>query len=1268
MAATSWAKNFLQEDEWKKAVDLAISRTQADYDGKLVCDFSLRQWTKRETFEELLAGIRSGKRTHSFQTIVESFISEGDFVYQGDVKAIAKDVLGTFSRHLHEELMTTRYASLLLSNQIAAGAEQQMHGFQQLNAKVDEIRLYLYGRPALGMIESPESSDSLVVGAPDAEREWKAKIDVAKNFMEDGKYRPAERILLDVRAETEGKTVSELTQFRVATNLGNCALHLGQSAQALPEYERALALRPADPDALSNMALGLMTNDRLEEAYGHARRAVGSGTRKSNVLATFIQLCGKTARFDDVERTLANNSWAADDPGVNGVCAEIYFRTEDYDKAESYARRSLEREPKDAAMLEILAVSIITPVQRKLVADPPLEGRIPEESLARIGEAETFLAVAVDVLRASERRDHYLEILEHRAAVRILLDRYDEALMDVDAILGERPGDRMVLKKKVSILARMDQFASAVKIQEQLLNDKAEAEDHVAHAQLLIDAEEPEKALAYLRVRWGELKGWRGPAFDAGEVYVRALLRTNEIEEMGRIISDLEGVRPGDSRVMALRARYLHLRGNADDALALLVKAAETATGNQRNFILLGRANMLCDLKRYAEAANIYRPLIDRNLVSPVSERFLIALLNSGQYKEALESARQMRGSRKVVLVISEVEARVLEHIGDTNSARAIWIELSKVEPKELGHLIRAVSISLGVGDKEAARGIVEPISLDRAKGNAQHLMALAEARHLLELPGVLEFAFQARREGFSNETMHMAYINLFLRREVIPGELNAPEKVVPNCAVRLKSEAGPQSYLLLDDVNAVPERAEIGPDSEAYRRLQGKAVGDQVSLRVGGVAESPYRLVEIQHRYVYAFQDSLDNFTRYFPGSSELQKVKIKKNDYSKVTAALEMRSKFTGQVETLYKAQRIPLHTFATLVRASVVEVWGSLVGRVGATIICSSGGEDEQKTGAVVIRNAERLIVDQTALLTLAFLGILERVQAFRKLVVPSAVLEELTKSLAKLPEPSQKMSTISKVGDTMYHHESSEEELREGRRFLENIITFIQTKTDIRANPEKLEMKKEDVDHWERLVGSGGFAASLIAKASGLPLFSDDFGLRRLANNSWQVVGASVLDVLKEMSVAGNVSGEERYEFLTKLMAANYFYVPVDVSFLAWLVRKRKYDVSGNVANVFKSLEGPVCTEESAVRVLADLLKELGGEPMLAHQRVMFIDLVLKSATGGRDAIAALRSLVRQLRSTFALLPVWLARILKEIDQWLRTSFLVRRRRDLRDLLM
>ena len=95
------------------------------------------------------------------------------------------------------------------------------------------------------------------------------------------------------------------------------------------------------------------------------------------------------------------------------------------------------------------------------------------------------------------------------------------------------------------------------------------------------------------------------------------------------------------------------------------------------------------------------------------------------------------------------------------------------------------------------------------------------------------------------------------------------------------------------------------------------------------------------------------------------------------------------------------------------------------------------------------------------------------------------------------------------------------------------------------------------------------------------------------------------------------------------------------------------VTSEVKSMFEMLEGPGCTEGSAVGVLAALVKAVWLAPTSDLNKNQLLDQCLRTLISGRDHTVVSR-FMRALEAQFALLPLHWAQVRGHIQAWRRLT--------------
>ena len=272
-------------------------------------------------------------------------------------------------------------------------------------------------------------------------------------------------------------------------------------------------------------------------------------------------------------------------------------------------------------------------------------------------------------------------------------------------------------------------------------------------------------------------------------------------------------------------------------------------------------------------------------------------------------------------------------------------------------------------GERDAALKTVQMAKSSDHRHDPKSILMLARLKHMLGTSDFLEDAYLARRYGHDDPEVHLGYFRMFGGRDK---ELVKPDVVAPGCAVRLKNESAEQWWLILEDGEESRGPHELDTGDYLAQEITGRRAGETVVLRQG-LEELSYEVVDVQSKFVRAFQDTADEFSTRFPGNMGLSRIRIDDDDYTKVFQIVEQRDHLFREAERMYQEGRLPLGSFASLLGRSAIEVWraNSLGG--STPIHFGPGSAEEASEADKILREADGVVLDLIALLTVHELGL-------------------------------------------------------------------------------------------------------------------------------------------------------------------------------------------------------------------------------------------------------------------------------------------------------
>lgn len=1227
----------------------AIAATAKSFTSIEGVEQTLSEWCAGEYFSDFLDRLKQGERNFTDDEIVTLFIDTTGFYVGEDTRPQAYNILKAFAGALDRQIYASKDGLSYFVSRHETQQTETLRAISDLPRKIVET---------LGLQSLPADSAREVTAVK--EQIYNARIDEARNLLLEGRVSSARGILERLQVEISGSSPSAELQFRIITNLGACALDLDDLDTARVNFEKAFALQPNDPKALSNLALAALLGNEFEQARVLSAQARQADPQNPNATITYIQSLRQLGKNAEIGQLMLNEPWIYHDPDCALVLGQIKFDDHNFIGAEAFLRLYLQSGQQKPIAGILLAEAIYLPIQESMQSVMPW--RLPSWMVVRLEEADRILLSTIEALKKYENRKLLHGALVTRAGIRGALGRLEEALRDVDAVLLEDEQNTGALHNKGLIFLQTNQPGEAIRWLEKIQgqNERNDAAVLLADAYLLND--QPSKTVEMLQPLW-KLEDEEQRHMLIIDLLLAAYAKLGSVVEIEKMLQFVSEKRSNDPDVIALIAHQRVRDGKVEEAIALLKKAKASASQSQTNWLSLDLANLYYSEHRYVEAAEEFRPIVDTNVNNPTLQKYIISLFNAGSLNEAYSIAQTVRGAGEAIPVITEIEVRVLEYIGNLTQAKELRLQLSQKEPKNVAHRVQLALIEFWMGDRESARELLNIIRYEDIKDDATTLIQIAQTRSLLGMDNILPLTYRARQLEPENPDMHLAYMSLFLRREELDQIMLIAGVIDVDCAVHLTSGNVSRVFIIVDRISNLDPR-EIPSTSDLAKKLIGCQKGDEVILRESPLEELSYGIVDVHSKYVFAFQETMSEFTTRFPNHSAIQMIRVEDHSPAKMLAMLDERHKMIALVTGAYQERQLTLGAFAKLVGRSLFEVWAGLMSQIDGRLIASSGNIAEAEIEIRFLSQADKAVLDFTALLTLAHVQLIDRLpNRFSRILIAQSTLDQINQILATDffgPRPSM---VVWKEKDQYLRQDVTAESFENGRRFLQQILGFLESKAEIAPANLALNLSRAELNGFEDTLGRYSIDTILIAKELDAPLYADDLMLRMLARNDWQVEGFWTQTLLADMQHRGVISDDEYHGAIRVLALSNYYFLSVNADDLIWILRKHDFVVTGVVAHVLRILSGPDCSPESSLTVLSELIYRLWLEPISEVQKVLILDQVLATLIAGRHDLIwpLIRKLKSILQKRFARVVPWYSQeVMRNIDLWTQQRLVAIRR--------
>ena len=1108
-------------------------------------------------------------------------------------------------------------------------------GFAGLEARITNL---LSASAALGESAEPEKYSD-----PDS-RALAEKIDLARDLIDRNMVRSARVALEQIR--NYGETAPVELEFRIVTNLAVCALADDDFDRARTLFEEAHALQPENSMAITNGALAAQLAKDPDRAVQLARQALEMEPGSSQATAILMQALWETGATAELENLIAAETWVTNDRHCVSILATIRQQQQRFEDATILHRFLIEGDTEDAYAHLALSQCLISWSQTDYAL-----GRHTEELFSRLREAEDTASRAIELLRPTQletQREHALVI---RSCARALLGEQTEAMEDLDEALESSPKHPAAAFNKGLLLRSVGRVAEARAVLESIQDPERRANAVLPLAEACLALGDGAAAIELLKDDCQiDNPGWED--VQRAEVLCRA-----EALSIGAssVCSSLEvalGRDPDNPRLLTISGICHSIFEDPDNAERSFLRALEHAGERDRPQILARLGFYYQYQGRFSEAADCFSETVS-HVTDPLAISLMICLANGKRLREALDWARKIKTAhRNAPRVAIEVEAEILGHIGDARAAVSCYQDLCGHPDATPADRITLAMAQLRCGDCEAARETVLGVDISQLRHAPQSMLQLAQIKWFLGTEGYLEDAYLARRCGVNDPAVHLGYVQLALSRE---RDLEEPRTVGPGCAVLLKSEGTETWWYILDCAEDVPGQHELAPNDGLAQRLLGRRAGE--SIVVPGVIESRhYEIAGVQSKFVRAFQETVEEFPTRFPEDMRLSTFKVEDDNLNNLTRFAGQRVKMVRVARDMYRDGRLPLTTLASLIGRTTFEVWRTHTREPSDRVWFGTGSAEETAGSGTILQDADNVVLDMVALLTVRELGIEEYLhRRFQRVAVPQQVVDELHATLFDM-EQMAPAGYLGSDGDGVgMLTEVSEQAWVDRVEFVRSALALAESLE--RTASYRLLDTDDSATLFATLTpaGAGAVFAGDEHSAGGLLLVSDDLALSTVARDYW-IDAVNTQAVLVELRLSNVITDEQYSSLIERLAQLNYRFVRVSADDILRSLNASGYATTDGAHAMFGTLRGPDCSEDSAVSVATDVVIALADK--VEHgQMELILAMALASLRHGRMARPPLLMFRQMVASRLARHPKVRNQILRTVDAHINTSCLI-----------
>jgi hypothetical protein len=323
----------------------------------------------------------------------------------------------------------------------------------------------------------------------------------------------------------------------------------------------------------------------------------------------------------------------------------------------------------------------------------------------------------------------------------------------------------------------------------------------------------------------------------------------------------------------------------------------------------------------------------------------------------------------------------------------------------------------------------------------------------------------------------------------------------------------------------------ELHASAPLAKRLLGHRAEEELVIKETPLETQILTVREVVSNYVWAYRETRDNFTTWFPESLSMHRGGGDEESLKRLAAHFRSQDTIWCTLINAYKMREISLPFFADRTSMGIAEAWCRLWHDPDVPLRIRSHAV------ASLALEAQIMVLEPTALVTFALLDLLPALRKRFLLIVSQHTLDSVGEEILKLRMSD--LSALALFNATLNHSNAAAlDEARRRLAFFVGLRGFIEAETERRVSSSWLSLAPAIIDERERLLGRPGFHSLLVAEDYRLPLLVDDAITREIAIAEAHLQAVSSWEVLGELRRAELIGLTDLAAAEDKLRSAEY----------------------------------------------------------------------------------------------------------------------------------
>jgi tetratricopeptide (TPR) repeat protein/transcription elongation GreA/GreB family factor len=1088
-----------------------------------------------------------------------------------------------------------------------------------------------------------------------------AEIENASQLLTD--HKPLEALILLARLWEQQSTVMTGNQkYRTRANIGHAYLALEQHEKTAHCFLEAIQYDPENEKARAREALAYLLLGNPTKAHKLAKALLNDFPEENLGRAVYIRSAPKELNFDAVEKMVPEHQ--REDSEIAMAIGEAAMYRDRFDIAEKYISKTLKKEPNQPQIKEVLGDLLL---QRARISEQAVNDRSPTKEEAKyLKQAGDLFTEALENYRKPNLTASIVRTLLKRATVHMGLNNHKAMEEDVLFAYQLAPSNLEVVFRYAGMKAKGEDWDGAIKLLETLIGKGLRCSAELFLSQCLDKRNlegDRKRAIDLLLSRINDL-GQEEP--EIRTEYLATLVDLErQIEGIEKTIKTLETLPENIVSIeiiAVLRGEAYRLNGNKPRA----IKEAKEILAKIRPEISLQDkrriATFLQVVGLYKEALELWKTLVRPEYIGRDTYRLMECAHQCEDVAFITEFTEKLWSTGLWERKLFDLELNYREKYHDDKGAKKVMEDFLANPPDQSYVPYVRLRLSL-LGIRTEKTDLIERDStkLPRVtEVNAQIGRGVAFVlRYGPEPIKSVEYAYELVRLNWNQSDAHIAVIRSLLQHMGPAVDIKHPEEIIaPGMAVQYEEDdtRALQWHIIENSEVSKPESShnEFPIDHPISKEMIGKKQGEQFFLVKDGIQERTATIKHVVNKYVYRFNDCLENFENRFPGTHVIKRIIIKgeggKPDFSPLNRLADKNALFVDKIEEIYSKQLIPIYTVANLKNKRVVEAIVHILSTTSLRLKCCEGTDEEMEIAERALRGSENIVIDATALGTVFLLNSSEMLSKIpRRLIVSQGTVDDFRQLLHTYDKPVSMGGTYTRSGFIPW----SPENIEKLSRSLQELIDLIEKHCIVESGLIIGDLEASYRSQLVQIFGQLGLESMMLAARAGHSLWTDDLATAEFARMEFGCQRVWTQQIVEYFCTEGKLDPDFDAEIATNLMHMRYYYTRPSVRIFLKAVEKTNGDVDkGPLSQALDWFGDPNVKIEGIYHIGAMFLKSLWQSDHIENIRQTVTIRILERLAKRSKGLSVIKSWLENINNIFGLDVVNGAKVKRVIEGWLK----------------